>query len=471
MDGTRAEQYTYNAADQVVGWTYDATGNLLNDGTTTYVYDALGRLTSTTHSGSTTTHSYNGEGVLVAQTTSSTTTHYTQDLVAPLSQILQRQQGTQRTDYVYGRERLLALDGTAQTWYGSDALGSVRQTLSSSGAALSKLHYDPWGMPQGGATPPTFGFTGELQDGASGLVYLRARWYQPQHGRFTSRDPFAGWQRKPPSLHPYLYSYNDPINRIDPSGRASRECQSLPAQPVGKSECQRVIDVIRQVVSLLEPRSFRDTAEVEAYRALYAGRHLWNDRITVVLAMYFTGMRERTAKLAIVEPVASLWFLREDNRAGRLRERFMFRPGDGWEYNAGCTACSLIPGLPDPCPAKVTGVTAANRQPSARDQLVYGFKPDLWSNSHHYFFGFVYGASLGKRGGHFINEMFEEVYTPPTSRNPIDVKVGNRAAAIGWAFASNNITPHRLASILETELCLSASKIAYLRRKMVQERN
>ena len=165
------------------------------------------------------THAYNGDGVLIAQTTGSTTTRYTQDLVAPLSQILQLTHGTKRTDYVYGRERLMALEGTAQTWYGSDALGSVRQTLDATGAPLTALHYDPWGTPQRSAAPPSFGFTGERQDGTSGLVYLRARWYQPQHGRFLSRDPFDGWSEIPPSLHPYAYAHNDPVQRVDPTGK------------------------------------------------------------------------------------------------------------------------------------------------------------------------------------------------------------------------------------------------------------
>ncbi|WP_161668725.1 RHS repeat-associated core domain-containing protein [Kallotenue papyrolyticum] len=149
----------------------------------------------------------------MAQTQGSTTTRYTQDLVAPLSQILQLTQGTQRTDYVYGHERLLALEGTAQTWYGSDALGSVRQTLDATGAALTALHYDPWG------TPPVFGFTGELQDGTRGLVYLRARWYQPQHGRFLSRDPWIGSEEEPQTLAYYAYVHNDPANWTDPTGR------------------------------------------------------------------------------------------------------------------------------------------------------------------------------------------------------------------------------------------------------------
>ena len=33
---------TFNAANQVNGVTYDAAGNLTNDGTATYTYDALG---------------------------------------------------------------------------------------------------------------------------------------------------------------------------------------------------------------------------------------------------------------------------------------------------------------------------------------------------------------------------------------------------------------------------------------------
>ena len=37
-----------------------------------------------------------------------------------------------------------------------------------------------------------FGFTGELQDSASDLLYLRARWCDPGSGRFTTRDPFGG---------------------------------------------------------------------------------------------------------------------------------------------------------------------------------------------------------------------------------------------------------------------------------------
>ncbi|MCG8349504.1 MAG: RHS repeat-associated core domain-containing protein, partial [Chloroflexales bacterium] len=64
----------------------------------------------------------------------------------------------------------------------------------------------------------TFGFTGELQDGASNMLYLRARWYDPGQRTFTSRDPFAGFAETPYSLHPYQYAYSNPALWTDPSG-------------------------------------------------------------------------------------------------------------------------------------------------------------------------------------------------------------------------------------------------------------
>jgi RHS repeat-associated protein len=60
-------------------------------------------------------------------------------------------------------------------------------------------------------------YSGEQSD-LSGLQFLRARYYNPTNGRFTKVDPFAGIIRDSQSLHKYLYSYSDPVNRRDPSG-------------------------------------------------------------------------------------------------------------------------------------------------------------------------------------------------------------------------------------------------------------
>jgi len=199
---------SYNAANQVSGWTYDDAGNLTSDGTNTYTYDALNRLTNQ----GTTTNAYNGDSTLVAQTVSGVTTRYTQDLALPLSQILS--DGT--TTYVYGMDRLYGVAGSTRTWYGSDALGSVRQTLNDSGSVLGTANYDPYGQVQSGLVG-AFGFTGELQQGNS--VYLRARWYNSAAGTFTAHDPFAGFSEQPYSLHQYQYGYSNPVSNTDPSGK------------------------------------------------------------------------------------------------------------------------------------------------------------------------------------------------------------------------------------------------------------
>jgi RHS repeat-associated protein len=122
------------------------------------------------------------------------------------------------TNYRYGMERLAAQSGSTRTWYGADALGSVRQTLDAAGVPQATTNYDPWGQVQSGSVP-TFGFTGELHDGAAGLVNLRARWYNTRAGTFTAVDPFDGFAEQPYSQHPYQYAYANPVVWTDPSGQ------------------------------------------------------------------------------------------------------------------------------------------------------------------------------------------------------------------------------------------------------------
>ncbi len=52
-----------------------------------------------------------------------------------------------------------------------------------------------------------------------GLLYLRARCYDPAIGRFLSEDPFPGYAGFPQTQHPYVYVGNNPINLTDPSGK------------------------------------------------------------------------------------------------------------------------------------------------------------------------------------------------------------------------------------------------------------
>jgi RHS repeat-associated protein len=75
--------------------------------------------------------------------------------------------------------------------------------------------YDAWGTPTGlTGTIPQYGYTGREPD-ATGLIYYRARYYDPTLGRFISRDPtgFAGGD-----INLYTYVRNNPVNFDDPSG-------------------------------------------------------------------------------------------------------------------------------------------------------------------------------------------------------------------------------------------------------------
>ncbi len=223
-NGSTSGPWSYTAADQRTDWTYDAAGNVLNDGTATATYDALGRLTSRTQGGITSTYTYNGDGLLVASTTNGATTRFLWDTTTPNAQLVGTQQPSGTTWYVWspmggGTARVLySLGPGGRRWLISDSIGSVRRTLSDSGTVIQARQWTPFGVEIGGTASAGLGYAGEWQD-ASGLVYLRARWYDPAASRFLSRDPWDGMITNPQTLNPYAYAHNQPTRFTDPSGR------------------------------------------------------------------------------------------------------------------------------------------------------------------------------------------------------------------------------------------------------------
>lgn len=92
------------------------------------------------------------------------------------------------------------------------------------GAVETVTTYEPFGtlLAQTGTSGTTYGFTGEQHDAATGLLYLRARYYNPYIYRMVSPDSIVPDFSNPQSLNRYTYVLNSPVNFSDPTGH--REC-------------------------------------------------------------------------------------------------------------------------------------------------------------------------------------------------------------------------------------------------------
>ncbi|SRR6266566_1211527 len=70
-----------------------------------------------------------------------------------------------------------------------------------------------------GTTSNNYLFAGEQFDPDLGLYYNRARYLNVSTGRFSTMDTFEGDPASPFSLHKYLYTADEPVDRLDPSGK------------------------------------------------------------------------------------------------------------------------------------------------------------------------------------------------------------------------------------------------------------
>jgi RHS repeat-associated protein len=148
-------------------------------------------------------------------------TSYALEINQSLTQVL----SDETNAYLYGVNRIGEFQPGVWEYHLTDALWSVRQVVDESGSVTLTRDYEPFGEEHrvSGLFVSIYGFTGELSNPALGLVYLRARYYQPDHGRFISTDPLHGDIFAPQSLAPHAYVENNPINYIDPSGMISED--------------------------------------------------------------------------------------------------------------------------------------------------------------------------------------------------------------------------------------------------------
>ncbi len=229
LSGTTVTTYTYDAAHRLtsaggVPYTWDARGNLTSDGVFTYTYSAAGQLVRAQSGNATLVYTYTADGLRVAQSSNGVVTTFAWDWATPVPELL----SSGATRYLLGAETLGQWDGAAWAYVLPDALGSVRQTVDGAGAVTADREWSPYGAEVGGAQAG-LGYTGEWQDADVGLVYLRARWYQAETGRFTQRDPVA-------TSTFYRYASGNPINYVDPTGYFSEGLIQRSVYPASLAE-------------------------------------------------------------------------------------------------------------------------------------------------------------------------------------------------------------------------------------------
>lgn len=108
------------------------------------------------------------------------------------------------------------LGSTSRLSYGQDRVHLAGQPVTESDA-----YYLPFGGYRG--QPPSAeltdrGFTGHKQNDDLGLIYMNARFYLPEIGRFASADSIVPDTANPQSYNRYSYVRNNPLNYFDPDG-------------------------------------------------------------------------------------------------------------------------------------------------------------------------------------------------------------------------------------------------------------
>ena len=214
--GAYTTQYTYDNNGSLKTETRTGSGATTNS----YSYDVQNHLTSATIGNTTTNYAYDADGNRVSSTQGSATTYFTIDDSNPTgySQIIEVAGsfgGTPTTSYVIGQAVLGQANGSGVLSYlASDGHGSTRILVDANGGITQRYDYDAYGIAQTSTTGTQILYVGEFFDPGIQLYNLRARFYDPNTGRFTSFDTFNGDR----FVAKYIYADGNPVNGADPSG-------------------------------------------------------------------------------------------------------------------------------------------------------------------------------------------------------------------------------------------------------------
>jgi RHS repeat-associated protein len=210
-----ADTYTFNEVGERTKTT-PASGPA-----TSYGYDEAGNLISVTRpkEGETPaiedSYAYNGEGLRASETVGATTSYLAWD-TAEVELPLILSNGAY--DFVYGPGGVPVeqINSEGHVLYlHHDQQGSTRLLTGEGGKTEATATYGAYGEPTGhtGTATTPLGYDGQYTSSDTGLIYMRARTYDPATAQFLTQDPLDVVTQEP-----YNYAGDNPVNDGDPTG-------------------------------------------------------------------------------------------------------------------------------------------------------------------------------------------------------------------------------------------------------------
>ena len=162
--------------------------------------------------------------------------------------------GTANAAYTYGYSRNSRDTSDGASYYLYDGRGSVSGLTSADGVTTNSYQYDPYGNTIFG-TPVSinyYGYNGESTNTNTGYQYLRARYYNPVNGNFTTEDTNTGTTENPLTRNRYGYVNNNPLNYEDPTGHSLwSKIKSAASKVVNtvKNVAKKVVNTVKSAVN------------------------------------------------------------------------------------------------------------------------------------------------------------------------------------------------------------------------------
>lgn len=168
-----------------------------------YEYNCYNQLIGVDTNGVVSNYTYSPDGLRHSKTVGDNTTIFVYDNANVIEEIT-----ADGINKYYRGIEIIKNDGGLYYLYNGQ--GDVKFLIDNTGAVAANYTFDAYGnQSQENTVYNPFGYRGEYTDFESGLIYLRARMYDAQTGRFISEDPVQD------GLNWYAYCVNNPIMFVD----------------------------------------------------------------------------------------------------------------------------------------------------------------------------------------------------------------------------------------------------------------